>query len=366
VRTLVVSDLHLGARSDVDVLRRPEPLEALLAALEGIDRLVILGDLLELRHGPAREALEAAEPVLASLGEALGARRELVIVPGNHDHGLLRPWLERRSLSSEAPEPLGLQSRVAVEQNDLLGEVVRRFGPVPVHVVYPGVWIRPDVYATHGHYGDRHNTVPIMERVGAGLMTRLVAEPPGGPARTEDYEATLGPMYEWIEAIAQSDGSRLGVANGSIQVRAWRALAAPGGGGRPRLALASAKRASLKLAFPVVVATLNRAGIGPLRADVSGPELRRAALRAFGEVVTRLKVDASYVIFGHTHRAGPLPRDHVSEWSAPGGVALVNSGSWVHDEGFVGPDPGGSPYRPGFCVTIGDDGPPEVRNLLDP
>ena len=252
MRTLIVSDLHLGARSGVDVLRRSEALEALTGALEGVDRLVVLGDLLELRHGPAREALEAAEPVLASLGEAVGPDREIVVVPGNHDHGLLRPWLERRALAP-APEPLGLESEIAFEHDELLGQVARRLGPARVRATYPGIWIRGGLYATHGHYGDRHNTVPIMERVGAGLMTRVVSEPPGGPARTEDYEATLGPMYTWIEAVAQRDGSRLG--NGSLQVRAWRALAAPGGGGGRRLARAKLQRASLKLAFPVVVAT---------------------------------------------------------------------------------------------------------------
>jgi predicted phosphodiesterase len=362
VRTLIVSDLHLGARSGVDVLRRSEPLEVLLAEVKGADRLVVLGDLLELRHGPAREALDAAEPVLRTLGEAVGPDREIVIVPGNHDHGLLRPWLERRSLGPAA-EPLGLQSEISFQDGELLGEVARRLGPASVRATYPGIWIRDGVYATHGHYGDRHNTVPIMERVGAGLMTRLVSEPPGGPASTEDYEATLGPMYAWIESVAQRDGSRL--ASGSLQVRAWRALQAPGGGGRPRLALATLRRSSLKLAFPAVVATLNRVGIGPLATDVSGPELRRAGLRAFGEVVERLEVDASDVIFGHTHRAGPLPRDNTSEWRAPTGASLINSGSWVHDPQFVGPEPGDSPYRPGFCVAIEDEGAPDLRNLLD-
>jgi predicted phosphodiesterase len=362
VRTLVVSDLHLGARSGVDVLRRPEALEALIAQLDGVDRLVVLGDLLELRHGPARDALQAAEPVLAAIGGALSRDREIVIVPGNHDHGLLRPWLERRSLGS-APEPLGLQSEIATVEGELLDQVAQRLGPAQVRATYPGIWIREGVYATHGHYGDRHNTVPIMERVGAGLMTRFVSEPPGGPARAEDYEATLGPMYAWIESVAQRDGSRL--ANGSLQVRAWRALQAPGGGGRPRFALATLRRSSLKLAFPVVVATLNRAGVGPLETDVSGPELRRAGLRAFGEVVARLQVDASHVIFGHTHRAGPLPRDHDQEWKAPTGASMINSGSWVHDASFMGPDRGDNPYRPGFSVSIGDEGPPELRNLLD-
>jgi len=62
VRTLVVSDLHLGARTGVDVLRRPAARAALLERLDGVGRLVLLGDTLELRHGPLREALEAARP----------------------------------------------------------------------------------------------------------------------------------------------------------------------------------------------------------------------------------------------------------------------------------------------------------------
>ena len=71
MRTLVISDLHLGARNDVDVLRRPAAQQALLGALDGVDRLVVLGDLLELRHGPMHDALEAARPVLKAVGETL-------------------------------------------------------------------------------------------------------------------------------------------------------------------------------------------------------------------------------------------------------------------------------------------------------
>jgi hypothetical protein len=43
VRTLVISDLHLGSRNGVDVLRRPAARDALLEALDGVDRLVLLG-----------------------------------------------------------------------------------------------------------------------------------------------------------------------------------------------------------------------------------------------------------------------------------------------------------------------------------
>ncbi|HYZ79678.1 MAG TPA: hypothetical protein VE571_00335, partial [Solirubrobacteraceae bacterium] len=105
---------------------------------------------------------------------------------------------------------------------------------------------------------------------------------------------------------------------------------------------------------------------GPLRAEVSGPALRRSGLRAMGEVAERLGVGADHVIFGHTHRAGPLPADDPAEWRTPGGGRLINSGCWVYEPAFLGRDPGSSPYRAGFAVAIDGDEPPRLINLLDP
>ena len=59
VRTLVISDLHLGATTRADLLRRPELREPLIEAVRGVDRLVILGDGLELRDGPQRDGARA-------------------------------------------------------------------------------------------------------------------------------------------------------------------------------------------------------------------------------------------------------------------------------------------------------------------
>ena len=73
--TLVVSDLHLGGRLGHDVLRRPAALDALLAALDGVDRLVLLGDIIELAERRPRQAMEVAEPVLRALGARLGRCR---------------------------------------------------------------------------------------------------------------------------------------------------------------------------------------------------------------------------------------------------------------------------------------------------
>ncbi len=113
MRTLIVSDLHLGSAAGVDLLRRPELRAQLLEALADVDRLVLLGDLLELRHGPRREALAAARPFFEELGRVMGAppAREIVAVAGNHDHALIEPWLEHRS-ELPAPAPLGVEQRI--------------------------------------------------------------------------------------------------------------------------------------------------------------------------------------------------------------------------------------------------------------
>jgi hypothetical protein len=310
---------------------------------------------LELRHGPLREALATGGEFLAELGAVLGEGGEVVIVPGNHDHYLLDRWLERRAHAGPPP-PLGLESPVDWRAGDALATVARSLAPASVRAAYPGVWLRDDVYAMHGHYSARHTTIPMFERLGAGMMARLVGEPPGGPDRAEDYERTLAPLYAWIHAVAQSAGGNV-AGSQRASSRAWRALAGTAGGG-------SVRRRAVVRAFPAVVAGLNRAGLGPLQSDVSMPALSRAGLVATAQVIARLGATAPYVIFGHTHRAGPLPGDDEAEWRTAAGGRMINAGSWVYDRQFVGEVPNQSPYWPGTCVVLGDSGPPELRRLL--
>ena len=73
---------------------------------------------------------------------------------------------------------------------------------------------------------------------------------------------------------------------------------------------------ALVAGFPVAVAALNRLGLGPLRTDISSDALRAAGLRAMREVADRLKLGDAHVVFGHTHRAGPLPGDDERDWDA--------------------------------------------------
>jgi UDP-2,3-diacylglucosamine pyrophosphatase LpxH len=378
MRTLIVSDLHLGGVSQSDLLRRPELRRPLLEALQDVDRLVLLGDVLELRHGPARDAMAAARPFFEDLGRVL-ARRELIVVAGNHDHGLIEPWLARRGEVDESP--LAVEQLLdPAEVSPMLERIAAWASPARVLAAYPGLWVRPDVYATHGHYLDCHLTVPTLERLSMAAMSRLLGRPAEGFHSAEDYEAVSAPVFAWRDAVAR-DGRTGAALNGVATVGAWRALAgdsAAGSTGRDgddrggaqarRRALSSLTRRlrtrALVAAFPLAVAALNRGGLGPLRADISSGELRRAGLAAMGEVAARLGLDDAHVVFGHTHRAGPFPGDHGHEWRGRGGARLVNAGSWTYAPVFLTRSPGESPYWPGTCVIVEDSGPPMLRRLL--
>jgi hypothetical protein len=350
----VISDLHLGSRNGVDVLRRPAGQHALVEALGGVDRLVILGDLLELRHGPMRDALEAAAPVLRAIGQRLGPDGEVVLVPGNHDYRLIAPWLEWRL--RDGPAPLGLQERAGAQASIGTRAIARELRPASLEVAYPGIWLDAGVYATHGHYLDRHVTIPSFERLGSGVLGRLLGAAPQRAASPDDYEVVLAPMYALLDAVAARVEDGRAAAPGNASARAWSRLSGDGTRHwRARL---------LAGAFPLGIGALNRMGLGPLKADLSGHELRRASLRAMAAVVARLRIEARHVIFGHTHRSGPLPDDDAGEWRLPGGAALLNTGCWVYESMYLDRQ-WGNPYWPGGAAVLDDGAEPRFARLLE-
>lgn len=354
VTTAVISDLHLGTRTERDLLRRPGGRAALFEALDGVDRLVLLGDVLELRESPLATALEASLEFFTELGEAM-AGREVVLLAGNHDHQLAAPLLDSRSLEGEEslaleetaePPPAGPTARIA----DALGEA-------PLTLAYPGLWIRPDVYATHGHYLDIHNTVPTLERLAIGVAERMIGGVPADGRTAYDYESAVAPVYSLTYSLAQAPRPAAAVGTGP-SLRIWEILNGTGGPGRlAALAIGG-------VALPAGVAVLNRTGLGPLSADLSGEALRRSGLRGMAKVVEDLGIEAEHVLFGHTHRSGPWPGD-VEGWTLPGGTRLYNTGTWRHDPAFIGPPQDPGPYWPGVIAFVGESGPPELRRLLD-
>jgi hypothetical protein len=333
VRTLVVSDLHLGARLQRAVLLRPEPLEALLDALEDVERLVLLGDVVELLEGRPAQAMEAAEPVLRALGARLGGGREVVVVPGNHDAALVQPFLRGRQMSPAAG------AAVPLEATPLLARIASWLEPARTRVHYPGVWLTEAVWASHGHYLDRH----LLPEAAYGIARGLLGRVPHDDATPTDYEQSGGPSLTRMEALLTRWLPRPLAALVDDLAEFLRAASMPRvpGGGFGRL-------------------------IAPLSAALLGAQMRRASIPALARVTRRLGVDADSVIFGHVHRLGPLAGDDLRRWRGPGGrPAILNCGSWVYEPLLVHRARAPHPYWPGGAVLIEADAAPRAIGLLD-
>jgi predicted phosphodiesterase len=351
VRTLVVSDLHLGRQERADLLRRPDLQEPLLDALDDVDRLVILGDGLELREAAHRDAIEVAGPFFRAVGERLGPDKAFVITSGNHDHGLAAGWIDAR-LQSEPAGFLGLEQHFE-PHGPLARKLAEAARPARLQFAYPGLWLREDVYAFHGHYADVHATVPTFERILVGAMGKWIAPLPDARATPDDYEAVLSPLYAWLHALTQRADNSIVAKGGGASSRTYRALTAE----RTPRALA------LRTGYRGAVRALNLAGLGPLQSGLSPSALRRGYLTGIAEVIRRLEPGAGYVIWGHSHRSGPWPTDDPAEWQVDG-TRIVNTGSWVYQPHFLTAEPNGSPYWPGTAVLVDSAGPPQLLRLL--
>jgi hypothetical protein len=319
MRTAIVSDLHLGAVAGSDLLRDPTVRAVLLDELRGAERLVLLGDALELRERPLGAVLEHALPFFSELGAALG-ETEVVLVPGNHDARLAEPLLDGLSILGE---PLDLDAGADPSPGPTAA-LAAALGPARLRIAYPGIWLREDVYATHGNYMDVHLTLPRAECVALAAVRRR--------PRPRD----LGPS----EA-------------------AWEVLA----GDRPdRSRSRRVKARAARAAFPLVVAGVNRLLDADFDADVSGAAIFRSGVVGATEMARRLGVDGGHVITGHTHRGGPRPDE--GPWRLPGSGELHNTGNWVFSTPLHSPGEPPNSYWPGTVTWLEDSGPPRRVDLL--
>jgi UDP-2,3-diacylglucosamine pyrophosphatase LpxH len=332
VRTLVVSDLHLGGRLGHDVLSRPEPLAKLLEALDGIDRLVLLGDVIELLPGWTPRAAEVGERVLNAIGARLGSEREVIYVPGNHDQALVRAWVRTQGRT------LGVDTEVSPQATPGVSRVTAWLAPAKVRVHYPGVWLTDRVWATHGHYLDRHLLPESAFGIARGLLGRL----PRSGAVPDDYETGGGLSVTRLEGLL---------------ARLPRALAA---------LVEDAAELVRAATMPRVPRLLFHRRLAPLTARLLGAQMRHASIPALARVVHRLGVEAEWVVFGHVHRLGPLPEDRLEQWAGPGGrPRALNTGSWLYEPLLVHRAHRPHPYWPGGAVLIEPGRDPVAIGLLD-
>ncbi len=304
-RTLIISDLHIGAYAGHCVLERPAVLEAFLAQLVGFDRLIILGDLIELGEGrPPEEVLEIAGPILTAIG---AHPAEIIILPGNHDRRMVRPWIDACGTELE------LEGEVPPSASEVLAEVVARLGSggARVSVRYPGLWLSDRVFIHHGHYLDR-----VLQPEGPyGFWKRPAF------SRPVDYERGRIPQQKptpvkWVQH------------------------------------------------------SLLRPSFARLTTTLLNWQMRRHSLPALARVCTALEIAPDYVVFGHVHRLGPLRGDRLRQWDhrlrpGAGTTRFVNTGSWVEEALLIGDRRPPHPYWPGGAVIVEADGIPRPVELID-
>jgi hypothetical protein len=354
VRTAIVSDLHLGSAFGEDLLRDASIRAALLEEIGAADRLVLLGDTLELRELPLPKVLAAARPFFEEVGEAM-AGREVVLIPGNHDHRLAEPLLEELAMR-DAGGALGLEQRrpPGEEPASAIGAWL---GDAELSIAYPGAWLRDDVYATHGHYMDCHMSLPRIECIAAAAVMRAFGPVPQR-ATAADYERVLRPVFGFAFGLAQSGLARRATRPSE---GAWRKIS---GRDRARTPFRrGAVRAAVAGGIPATVWTLNRLLRAHFDPDLSAAAITRSGIDAATELARRLEIGAAHTITGHTHRAGPEAGE--AEWALPGGGRLHNTGSWIFASAFHHPGTPPGPYWPGTVTWLEDEGPPRRVRLLD-
>lgn len=346
MRTAIVSDLHLGSGFGEDLLRDAEIRRVLLKEIAGADRLVLLGDAIELRELPLATAMASARPFFEELGKAM-AGRPVVLVPGNHDHRLAEPLLEELALGGE---PFGLEHR-AEPAGEAATRIAAWLGDARLELAYPGIWLRDDVYATHGHYMDCYMTLPRLECIAAAATMRMLRPLPKRP-EPADYERVLRPVYGLTYGLAQGGVARRAARPSE---RAYQAIT--GGNGMPRW-----RRAALRAAVPASVWGINRLLHAEFDASLDGPTISRNCVAAATALAERLGLEAAHVLTGHSHRGGP--HDDEAAWELNGGGHLHNTGSWVFATAFHHPGTPPGSFWPGTVTWLEDEGPPRRARLL--
>lgn len=353
MKTAIISDLHLGVSSGGDVVRDPEIRAVLLEELRGAERVILLGDIVELRERPLGAAFEHALPFFEELGAAVG-EVEVVLVPGNHDARLAEPLLDRLSLA-DAALPL---DAAADPSPGPTAAIAAALSPARLRIAYPGIWLRDDVYATHGHYMDLHLRLPRAECVILAGVTRFSGPLLPDHAGPADYERIVRPLYGLAYGAAQGRARRLKAELGPSEA-AWELIA----GDRPdRTRTRRWKARAARAAFPLAVGAINRLFRADFESEISGAMIFRTGVEGAAELARRLGVDGGHVITGHTHRGGPRPGE--DPWRLPGGGQLHNTGNWVFSTPLHNPGRPPNSYWPGTVTWVEDSGPPRRVELL--
>jgi hypothetical protein len=264
-------------------------------------------------------------------------------VPGNHDARLVRSWALARG------ESLGIADDVDLTATSELSRLASWLAPAQVQCSYPGFWVSDRIWATHGHYLDRHLIPETAFGLRRSAITRLLGR------RAPTHSLRGAPIeYEWARRHSATRRRR--------QPRRRRHGARLRA--RPLATLLESAAAMTRMrAIPRVPHLMMRANLAPITARLVDAQMRGAAMPAMAEVAQRLGVDADWIVFGHVHRLGP--RDEPAWQPVPDGVRLLNTGAWVFDPVLIDRVRPPHPYWPGGAVIVEPGVEPRALGLLD-
>jgi UDP-2,3-diacylglucosamine pyrophosphatase LpxH len=389
---LVISDTHFGAWTGRDLLREDFFLERLAPALDGIDEVILLGDLFDFLFGSVADAVDASSGLLKLMAEKLPGKR-FVFLSGNHDHHLVHRdeenQLEAALARGETLRPDGGAIHEPPGPGFFQSFLEARLPGVEIEIAYP-TYSFAGVLCTHGHYLDPHARMAGSR--GSRLLTRtlwaIAAGGPEEPTCEADYESVTTLLTEWLYIAAQmphgthaqqnvfSAAQRAGrvVEKAGAPVRGARRVAA-----RVRdrtegdtVGLPSEQHFDDVVADEAARQAREQPLAGPPASRPQYPEptvLTRSsptehALEAFSEVVANLGYDkeAEKMVFAHTHQ----PLDDVR--ATKGTTRYWNSGCWIYEPDLSSRQAYARYCRyawPGTAIVIDDSDPqPRLLELL--
>jgi UDP-2,3-diacylglucosamine pyrophosphatase LpxH len=389
LRALVISDTHFGAWTGRDLLREDFFLERLAPALDGIDEVILLGDLFDFLFGSVADAVDASSGLLQLIAEKLPGKR-FVFLSGNHDHHFVHRdeenQLEAALARGETLRPDGSAIHEPPGPSFFQSFLETRMPGVEIEIAYP-TYSFAGVLCTHGHYLDPHARMAGSR--GSRLLTRtLWAIASGGPEEPtceSDYESVTTLLTEWLYIAAQMPHGTHAQQNvfsaaqkaGRVAQRAGAPLR-----GARRVAARVRDRTAgdttglpSEAHFDAVIAdeAARQAREQPLSSPPAArpqyPEptvLSRSspteqALEAFSQVVANLGYDkeAEQIVFAHTHQ----PLDDVR--ASQGTTRYWNSGCWIYEPDLSSRQAYARYCQyawPGTAIVI-DDAEPQPRLL---
>jgi Calcineurin-like phosphoesterase len=347
VRSLIISDTHFGAWTGDDLLRHGWVRERLAPHLDGIDELVLLGDLFDFLFATVPDAFAAADPFFDLIAQKMAGKR-VVWLAGNHDRHIMARELEDLTeleiATGEPPETLGPTLR---QRNYFMRFLERRLPDCETRIEYPTYWVG-DVLCCHGHYLDAHVQGSLANRMFTRGLRRVGGvKTHGRRLNIDDYEAATGPLTELLYTVAQLPSGTAAQESLLDEVqrisKIVRVVSSPGREAR-RLARDVTDRAR----------SLVRPGAGGLEAAASEPvetaaeastslarvvgtdEPVERSLHAYAQVAANLGwcSQTDKFVFAHTHQplraVSTQPLEPV-EGQPVGDVRFWNTGCWIYE-----------------------------------